>query len=88
MAGGFTDIEQIGSPEEKERAKILKPKQYTFSDHNDEYPTLVVKDEAGRVSISRATSREPNKNEDIILKQLKPDGYTGVEIVGPNSHLR
>ena len=88
LSGGFTDIEQIGSPEEKERAKILKPKQYTFSDHNDEYPTLVVKDEAGRVSISRATSREPNKNEDIILKQLKPDGYTGVEIVGPNSHLR
>ena len=88
LSGGYTEVDRLGDEDEKRAASSLKPKQYTFANIYDEYPTLIVKDETGVAYLSRASSRDPNKNEDLILKDLKPNGYEGVAITGPNSHLR
>lgn len=88
LSGGYTEVDRVGNEDEKRAAASLKPMQYTFANIYDEYPTLIVKDDSGTAYLSRATSRDPNKNEDLILNDLKPNGYKGVGIVGPNSHLR
>ena len=88
LLGGYTEVSRLGNDDEKRAADSLKPMQYTFANVDDEYPTLIVKDENGIAYLSRATKRDPNKNEDLILKDLKPNGYKGVGIIGPNSHLR
>lgn len=85
---GFREVDRMGDEDEKRAASELKPMQYTFANIYDEYPTLIAKDENGVAWLSRTTSRDPKKNEDIILKDLKPNGYKGVFITGPNSHLR
>ena len=88
MPAGFVEVSRMGDEDEKRAAEDLDSMQYTFANIDSEYPTLVVKDESGKAFLSRATSRDPNKNEDLILKDLKPNGYKGIQIVGPNSHLR
>ena len=77
-----------GDAETRRAAASLKPKQYTFADVYDESPTLIIMDERGVVYFANNSSNHPNKTEEIILKQLKPAGYEGIGIIGPNSHLR
>ena len=78
-----------GGTEEMQKAlKYLQPKQYTFVDIYSDLPTLLIKDERGVAYFANNSSNYPNKTEEIILDQLKPAGYEGIGITGPNSHLR
>ena len=78
-----------GGTEEMQKAlEYLQPKQYTFVDIYGDSPTLLIKDERGEAYFANNSSNYPNKTEEIILDQLKPAGYEGVGITGPNSHLR
>lgn len=81
LTGGYTEVSRLGDEEEKRVAADLKPMQYTFANVYSEYPTLIFKDEVGVAYLSRATSRDPDKNEDLVLNDLKPNGYTSIGVI-------
>ena len=85
---GFNRVSRLGDEDETKKAESLEPMQYTFANIYEEYPTLIVKDKMGMAYLSRATERDPEKNETIILNTLMPMGYKSVGIIGPNAHLR
>ena len=77
-----------GNQKANKALKYLNNKQYTFIDIYDESPTLIIKDDKGEAYFANNSKDEPEKTKEIILKQLKPAGYEGVGIIGPNSELR
>ena len=75
----------FATDEEKEGLASLKPMQYTFVGvYTMEHPTLVFKDENGNGHVSRVGSlkrRGADKNEKLILNDLKPNGYTSGGVI-------
>ena len=82
---------QINDLEAANAQKTLRRKQYTFPNAYDQDPlgpTLYYKDEAGKLFLVNNTCADDTRTERFILFNLKPKGYEGIGIIGPNSHLR
>jgi len=87
---GASYIRTPSSDEQIKADNYLEPKQYTIVNQYGEEDdlSLYIKNEDGWLYFAMNASGTPDKIQQIILNQLKPAGYEGVGIVGPNSHLR